>query len=214
MNYTFIYLILGLLLAGGIVWVLILLFSDKEQPKDDVIINTSYCPNITRGHTKLAQLDSKIGKSGRVLITARALDVDYDKCEKEHIKLPIIVKFAIPSELVETFSKGDASSYRHEKIAYPRNAKDLPVKIRNTRFGLALAEHIENKARVRAIEEIMTKDNQAQTKIAQMLSHDHLLMEVERVHEDIHKMQSDAIKDIKKSPSSSFEHVPHREGSI
>lgn len=207
MNYTIVYIVLGLVFAGVSTWILILLFGDKTQPKDDVIWDTKYCPVITRGYTKLAQIDTKLGKSGRILVTGKALDVDIDRIEKEHLKLPIIIKFAIPPELVDSLVKGDSSRDRHEKIACPRNAKDIPPALRYTRMGIAIAESIEAKNRQRAIEEIMTKDNKAQTKIAEMLSHDNLLNELERVRDNLQKMNSEAVKDMKKSPVSNFSSV-------
>jgi hypothetical protein len=207
MNYTIIYIVLGLALAGVSTWLLILILKEKTQSKDDVIWDTRLCPVITKGYTKLAQIDTKIGKSGRLLVSAKALDVDIDRIEKEHLKLPIIIKFAIPPELVDSLSKGDASRDKHEKIAQPRNAKDIPSKIRNTRYGIAWAEAIESKNRQRAIEEIMTKDNKAQTKIADMLSHDKLLSEFERVMENIQKLNAEAVKEFKKPASSPYSEV-------
>lgn len=204
MNYYLIYVLLGLAVAGVFAWLVMLLRQERKEVGDDVIWDTKLCPNITNGYTKLIQKDVKIGKTGRWLVTAEAKDVDSKKAERAGIKLPIIVRFAIPPELTETLSKGDSSRDRHERIALPRNAKDIPSKLRETAFGHSWAEHVEGKNRTRAIEEIMTKDNQAQTKIAGMLGNNNLLLELQKVVTEFQKMQAEAMKDFKKPATSSY----------
>lgn len=213
MNFIFIYIFLGAMLLGALIWLIIIIFRERKETDDDVLWDTKFCSSITQGYTKLAQRDVKIGDSGRLLITAEVKDIDYKRAEKEHLKLPVVIKFAIPPELVESLSKGDSARDRHEKIALPRHAKDMPFKLRHTAFGSAWAEHIEKGNRLRAIEEIMTKDNQAQTKIAEMLSHDNLLLELQKTAQGFEKLISESLKDIKKPSTSDYGRITSPSGS-
>jgi hypothetical protein len=150
---TGIFILLALLIfvifALG-VWLFIIIVGGKED-EDDAPIIINFMSHKANGRFLGKEIDNKIGKDGRQIITLDPRDVIIKKKLKKKIKIEP-VHIIVGKNKKISFAKGILSKDKNITFILPPKAEDLPENVKNTLIGKALmwATELQNFAKLEA----------------------------------------------------------------
>lgn len=144
----FTYIILGFVVLIAVVvgiWLLIILFKEKEIPSDENLILNINSHLDGSGRFLLSEKTvDKTSYTDRTIITGTPKDVDWKKLKT--LKLDVKdVKTIVEEDKVINCPKGTLSYDKNIKILLPPTPEDLPEVLKDTPLGNAFASYLETK---------------------------------------------------------------------
>lgn len=142
-NFLFLGIVICSILSILLIWLLVVIFKEKEIPSDDAIFK-NFMPQFTKGYSngtinEIKQYDDRLG----IVFTPK--DVNLVNLFKNKNKIEITPEIIwVEKSKFKIFPRGFLSGHRHEVWALPPRAEDLPEQFKKTDIGDFLMNSIED----------------------------------------------------------------------
>lgn len=196
-------IVLALILAAVIVYGVFYYLNKKEENKNYPLTFNWASHLDGSGRFIGREINSETGASGRVVMTIRPLDIDWEKVQKEKLEIKDI-KIIAEANKILVLSRGTNSPSKDcdLKFILPPSAEDLPEGIKDTILGKLMAQIIEDKDAIKSIEQCIREGSNRKSQYMAKLGDGEVSTELIDVCENVIKEIQTIVKDKAKTPTT------------
>jgi hypothetical protein len=197
----------ALIVTGLIIWLLVVIFRDKEEEKDrNMALN--FMSNYSNGRAYGQELSVDKSFEGRFIITFMPKDITSDSLKTLKAEKIIVDKGKLIS-----LPRGTWSKEKNISIYLPIRAEDFPDALKQTEFGKMLMLFTEMKNSVNSEVDMVREGSRRKDDILKRIGDGELSGEIldanhELIKELIKMMAENRTRDKQPSGGSAFNQIP------